>query len=131
MTTERFSDSVLRLHVKQDSDNEIGEIHDLDAGEQSLTGSEGVKLLGQGQRRRRGKEPAERESSRLKRLLRNRVSAQRARERKKVYVNELEKKVNDLEAKNTELEERLSTLQKENHMLRHIIKNTSSSSSSR
>lgn len=48
------------------------------------------------------------------------MSAQRARERKKVYVNELEKKVNDLEAKNTELEERLSTLQKENHMLRHV-----------
>lgn len=55
------------LFCYSDSDNEIGEIHDLDAGEQSLTGSEGVKLLGQGQRRRRGKEPAERESSRLKR----------------------------------------------------------------
>ncbi|ESQ46616.1 hypothetical protein EUTSA_v10000518mg, partial [Eutrema salsugineum] len=111
-----------------DSDNKIGELQDLDVGEQSLVRSETVKFSREGQRSS-GKDPAERESRRLKRLLRNRVSAQQARERKKVYVNELEKRVNDLEGKNTDLEEKVSTLQKENHMLRHILKNTTSSSS--
>ncbi|CAK9178761.1 unnamed protein product, partial [Ilex paraguariensis] len=53
-----------------------------------------------------------------KRLLRNRVSAQQARERKKVYLTELEARVEDLEKKNSELEERLSTSQNENQMLR-------------
>lgn len=53
-------------------------------------------------------------------MLRNRVSAQQARERKKAYLNELEARVKDLERKNSELEERLSTLQNENQMLRHV-----------
>ncbi|EEE56523.1 hypothetical protein OsJ_05807 [Oryza sativa Japonica Group] len=57
-------------------------------------------------------------------LLRNRVSAQQARERKKAYLNDLEVKVKDLEKKNSELEERFSTLQNENQMLRQILKNT-------
>ncbi|CAA7032866.1 unnamed protein product [Microthlaspi erraticum] len=115
-----------------DSDNEIGEIQDFHAGEstgdQSLARSEAVKSSGEGQRSRR-KDPAERESTRLKRLLRNRVSAQQARERKKVYVNELEKRTKDLEAKNTELEEKLSNLQKENHMLRHSTGSSSGTTS--
>ncbi|RRT67136.1 hypothetical protein B296_00039559 [Ensete ventricosum] len=69
--------------------------------------------------RRRGRSPADKEHKRLKRLLlRNRVSAQQARERKKAYLNDLEAKVKDLEAKNSELEERMSTLQNENTMLR-------------
>lgn len=54
------------------------------------------------------------------RLLRNRVSAQQARERKKAYLNELEVRVKELEKKNSEVEERLSTLQNENQMLRHV-----------
>ncbi|PKA64568.1 ABC transporter C family member 3 [Apostasia shenzhenica] len=74
--------------------------------------------------RKRVRNPVEKEHKRLKRLLRNRVSAQQARERKKAYLNDLETKVKDLEVKNTELEERLSTLQNENHMLRQILKNT-------
>ncbi|GFS42707.1 Basic-leucine zipper (bZIP) transcription factor family protein [Actinidia rufa] len=74
--------------------------------------------------RKRGRSPAEKEHKRLKRLLRNRVSAQQARERKKAYLTELEARVKDLEKKNGELEERLSTLQNENKMLRHILKNT-------
>uniref|UniRef100_A0A0D9VDH9 Transcription factor HY5 n=1 Tax=Leersia perrieri TaxID=77586 RepID=A0A0D9VDH9_9ORYZ len=57
-------------------------------------------------------------------LLRNRVSAQQARERKKAYLSDLEVKVKDLEKKNSELEERFSTLQNENQMLRQILKNT-------
>lgn len=55
-----------------------------------------------------------------KRLLRNRVSAQQARERKKAYLTDLETRVKELEKKNSELEERLSTLQNENQMLRHV-----------
>ncbi|CAO2037598.1 unnamed protein product [Urochloa humidicola] len=74
--------------------------------------------------RRRVRSPADKEHKRLKRLLRNRVSAQQARERKKAYLTDLEVKVKDLEKKNSEMEERLSTLQNENSMLRQILKNT-------
>jgi transcription factor HY5 len=56
----------------------------------------------------------------ISRLLRNRVSAQQARERKKAYLSELEVRVKDLEKRNSELEERLSTLQNENQMLRQV-----------
>eukprot|EP01018_Ginkgo_biloba_P018154 Gb_12012 [translate_table: standard] len=68
--------------------------------------------------RKRGRTPADKEHKRLKRLLRNRVSAQQARERKKAYLNELETRAKELEQRNSELEERVSTLHKENHMLR-------------
>ncbi|KAI6680162.1 hypothetical protein NL676_034043 [Syzygium grande] len=78
-----------------------------------------VKVKGRG-----GRSPADKENKRLKRLLRNRVSAQQARERKKAYLNDLEERVKELEKKNSELEEKLSTLQNENQMLRHILKNT-------
>lgn len=54
------------------------------------------------------------------RLLRNRVSAQQARERKKAYLVDLEVRVKELESKNAEVEERLSTLQNENQMLRQV-----------
>ncbi|XVF88141.1 hypothetical protein PTKIN_Ptkin19aG0026200 [Pterospermum kingtungense] len=80
-----------------------------------------------GGQRTRGRSPGDKENKRLKRLLRNKVSAQQARERKKAYLNELESSVKDLEKKNSELEERLSTLQNENQMLRQIVKNTTAS----
>ncbi|URE36063.1 hypothetical protein MUK42_03330 [Musa troglodytarum] len=84
--------------------------------------------------RRTGRSVADKEHKRLKsdpsvcfwcvpfhkRLLRNRVSAQQARERKKAYLNDLEAKMKDLEARNSELEERMSTLQNENNMLRQV-----------
>lgn len=54
------------------------------------------------------------------RLLRNRVSAQQARERKKVYVNDLESKARELQDKNSKLEEKISTLINENTMLRKV-----------
>jgi len=53
-------------------------------------------------------------------LLRNRVSAQQARERKKVYVNDLEARGKELQDKNAILEERISTLINENTMLRKV-----------
>ncbi|XP_024381386.1 uncharacterized protein [Physcomitrium patens] len=74
--------------------------------------------------RKRGGASADKEHKRLKRLLRNRVSAQQARERKKAYLSELEIRSKELEHRNAELEERVSTLQRENQMLRQIVKTT-------
>eukprot|EP00246_Nothoceros_aenigmaticus_P009344 TRINITY_DN2478_c0_g1_i1.p1 TRINITY_DN2478_c0_g1~~TRINITY_DN2478_c0_g1_i1.p1 ORF type:complete len:172 (+),score=28.92 TRINITY_DN2478_c0_g1_i1:459-974(+) len=78
-------------------------------------------------KRRRNGASADKENKRLKRLLRNRVSAQQARERKKAYLSELEEKYKEMEQRNAELEERVSTLQGENMMLRQIVKNTTMS----
>ncbi|XP_043723252.1 transcription factor HY5-like [Telopea speciosissima] len=75
-------------------------------------------------KRRRGRNPADREHRRLKRLLRNRVSAQQARERKKIYVNDLESKAKELQDMNSEMEEKISTLTNENAMLRKVLMNT-------
>ncbi|KAJ6798778.1 transcription factor HY5 [Iris pallida] len=90
----------------------------------TAAGPDPAQSSAQASQRKRGRSPADKEHKRLKRLLRNRVSAQQARERKKAYLSDLEAKVKDLETKNSELEERLSTLQNENQMLRHILKNT-------
>ena len=54
------------------------------------------------------------------RLLRNRVSAQQARERKKVYMNDLESRAQELQDRNSKLEEKISTLVNENTMLRKV-----------
>jgi transcription factor HY5 len=70
--------------------------------------------------RKRGGASADKEHKRLKRLLRNRVSAQQARERKKAYLSDLEVRSKELEQRNAELEERVSTLQRENQMLRQV-----------
>ncbi|CAI5467060.1 unnamed protein product [Closterium sp. Yama58-4] len=68
--------------------------------------------------------PAATEHKRLRRLLRNRVSAQQARERRKQYLSELEGRVSQLDQRNAELKETLSTLQRENFMLRQVARNT-------
>ncbi|KAL9239864.1 hypothetical protein vseg_014143 [Gypsophila vaccaria] len=134
-SSERSSSSALHLEIKEgmESDEEIRRVPEMvgepggtsascrDTG--SVAGSGQAQGSGQGQRKR-GRNPADKESKRLKRLLRNRVSAQQARERKKAYLSDLETRVKDLEKRNSELEERLSTLQNENQMLRHILKNT-------
>lgn len=57
------------------------------------------------------------------RLLRNRVSAQQARERKKSYVSTIEEKVNDQDTQLAQLRQRVQTLERENGMLRQVIKN--------
>uniref|UniRef100_A0A5B7B2Y4 Transcription factor HY5 n=1 Tax=Davidia involucrata TaxID=16924 RepID=A0A5B7B2Y4_DAVIN len=135
-SSERSSSSAFQVEVKEgmESDDEIRRVPEI-GGEAatgaSASGRNGGLVAGpdrvQASRegsRKRGRSPADKENKRLKRLLRNRVSAQQARERKKAYLNELEVRVKDLEKKNSELEERLSTLQNENQMLRHILKNT-------
>ncbi|KAL8151302.1 hypothetical protein V2J09_021110 [Rumex salicifolius] len=69
-------------------------------------------------KKKRGRTPVDKEYRRIKRLLRNRVSAQEARERKKVYVNDLEWKEKELQDHNFQLQEKISTLVNENSMLR-------------
>ncbi|XP_041022765.1 transcription factor HY5-like [Juglans microcarpa x Juglans regia] len=137
-SSERSSSSALQPEVKEglESDEEIRRVPEI-GGESAGTsasrrdsgsgaGPDRLQVAGEGQRKR-GRSPADKESKRLKRLLRNRVSAQQARERKKAYLTDLETRVKELEKKNSELEERLSTLQNENQMLRHILKNTTAS----
>nr|QGQ60478.1 elongated hypocotyl 5 [Muscari armeniacum] len=118
-SSDRSSSSAHQMEAKEgmESDEEIRRVPEF--GGEAAGGPSA-----QASQRKRGRSPADKEHKRLKRLLRNRVSAQQARERKKAYPNDLEVKVKDLEKKNSELEERLSTLQNENQMLRHILKNT-------
>lgn len=66
----------------------------------------------------------EKERKRLKRLLRNRVSAQQARERKKCYVSSLEQRVKDLESNVGSLELKVKTLEREKFMLLEVVKKT-------
>ncbi len=65
----------------------------------------------------------EKERKRLKRLLRNRVSAQQARERKKAYMSDLENERLGMEARFAEMEAKINTLERENFMLRQVVKN--------
>ena len=55
---------------------------------------------------------------RRKRLLRNRVTAQQARERKSNYIQEMEHRCNLVEDANSELEENIAQLEQENAQLR-------------
>ncbi|KFK25396.1 hypothetical protein AALP_AA8G109000 [Arabis alpina] len=128
-SSERSSSSAPHLEIKEgvESDEEIRRVPEFAGKETSgsaATGQERTQITVGESQRKRGRSTAEKETKRLKRLLRNRVSAQQARERKKAYLSELENRVKDLENKNSELDERLSTLQNENQMLRHILKNT-------
>ncbi|KAG6417066.1 hypothetical protein SASPL_119216 [Salvia splendens] len=126
-SSERSSSSALNAEVKEgmESDDEIRRVPEMgaEAAGTTTSGRDGGLLAGPAQpsaagSKRRGRSPADKENKRLKRLLRNRVSAQQARERKKAYLIDLEARVKELETKNAELEERLSTLQNENQMLR-------------
>ncbi|KAH7422154.1 hypothetical protein KP509_13G093700 [Ceratopteris richardii] len=103
-----------------DSDSDVRKVPEM-VGRASSSGAASGKHQGA---RKRNALPAEKEHKRMKRLLRNRVSAQQARERKKAYVSDLEARTKELEQRNAELEEKLSTLQQENAMLRKIIKST-------
>ncbi|VAH58459.1 unnamed protein product [Triticum turgidum subsp. durum] len=114
-----------------ESDEEIRRVPEMGGGSASSGAGDGKQLqlaaAGGGQApagKKRGRAAGDKEQNRLKRLLRNRVSAQQARERKKAYMTELEVKAKDLELRNAELEQKVSTLQNENNTLRQILKNT-------
>jgi len=62
---------------------------------------------------------------RQRRLIKNRESAQASRERKKVYVQGLEKKVDDLSQTNTVLTNKVLSLEEENILLREQLMNMS------
>lgn len=57
------------------------------------------------------------------RLLRNRVSAQQARERKKSYVSTIEEKVQEQDQQLAQYKQHVQKLERENGMLRQVIKN--------
>lgn len=113
-----------------ESDEEIRRVPEMGGGSASSgAGADGdgkqlqLAAAGGGQApvgKKRGRAAGDKEQNRLKRLLRNRVSAQQARERKKAYMTELEVKAKDLELRNAELEQKVSTLQNENNTLRQV-----------
>ena len=70
------------------------------------------------------KDPEVVDEKRVKRLMRNRVSAQQARERRKHYVGNLEERARQLELENEQLIEQVQTLRRESDMLRSILKAT-------
>ncbi|OIW01275.1 hypothetical protein TanjilG_10436 [Lupinus angustifolius] len=119
-----------RTNIHDDSDEDMFTVPDVEAT-QSVQNSKDNESVNEPQlqtsfhgKRSHGRNPADKEYRRLKRLLRNRVSAQQARERKKVYVNDLESRAQELEDKNSKLEESISTLINENTMLRKVLMNT-------
>uniref|UniRef100_A0A1D1XKJ3 Transcription factor HY5-like n=1 Tax=Anthurium amnicola TaxID=1678845 RepID=A0A1D1XKJ3_9ARAE len=121
---------------QEESDEELFTVPDWEAAPSSSKAApntvirqSGIGASGGGDRAaglvkvRKGRNPQDREYRKLKRLLRNRVSAQQARERKKVYVNDLESRVKELQEKNEQVEEKISTLVNENTMLRKVLMN--------
>jgi transcription factor HY5 len=124
-----------------ESDEEIRRVPELGGASASASASsgagkeDGARAVAAGAQghppaagKKRGRAPGDKEQNRLKRLLRNRVSAQQARERKKAYLTELEARAKDLELRNAELEQRVSTLQNENNTLRQVRATSSSRS---
>ncbi|KAE9592097.1 hypothetical protein Lal_00012955 [Lupinus albus] len=121
----------IRTNKHDDSDEDMYTVPDVEATQSVNQNSKDNESVSEPQlqtsfhgKRSHGRNPADKEYRRLKRLLRNRVSAQQARERKKVYVNDLESRAHELEDKNSKLEECISTLINENTMLRKVLMNT-------
>ncbi|XP_027352893.1 transcription factor HY5-like isoform X2 [Abrus precatorius] len=116
-----------RTKPSEDSDEDVLRVPDCGATNPSSSNNVNQSNVRnrevQAGKRHRGRNSVDKEHRRLKRLLRNRVSAQQARERKKVYVNDLESRAKELEDKNSNLEERISTLINENTMLRKVLMN--------
>ncbi|KAK2644375.1 hypothetical protein Ddye_019570 [Dipteronia dyeriana] len=108
-----------KLMIAEDSDEDLLTVPDVEASP-AMDSTNKI----QNQKRRKGRNPVDKEYRRIKRLLRNRVSAQQARERKKVYVNELESRAKELQDLNSKLEETISTLNNENTMLRKVLLST-------
>ena len=66
--------------------------------------------------------PEERERKRLRRLMRNRASAQQARERKKNWTSSIEERARELQLCVEHLQGRANMLERENWALRALLK---------
>ncbi|XP_068660982.1 transcription factor HY5-like isoform X2 [Aristolochia californica] len=111
----------------EESDEDPFTVPDVEARPSGTSKASAVRQVngrGVAAKRKRGRNAVDREYKGLKRLLRNRVSAQQARERKKVYANDLESRAKELQDRSSELEEKISTLINENTMLRKVIMNS-------
>ncbi|KAL9666272.1 hypothetical protein QQ045_000598 [Rhodiola kirilowii] len=100
--------------VSEDEDDDMFMVPQMEDASQNKPSDMVVK-------RGRSRNAADREHKKIKRLLRNRVSAQQARERKKVYVTDMEQRARELQESNYRLEEKISTLINENTMLRKVL----------
>lgn len=67
-------------------------------------------------------EDEEMEQRRMRRLVRNRISAQQARERKKAYLSGLEGKLKSMEERSKSLQDAVLRLQQENASLRRLLR---------
>eukprot|EP00475_Leptophrys_vorax_P034848 TRINITY_DN5678_c0_g4_i4.p1 TRINITY_DN5678_c0_g4~~TRINITY_DN5678_c0_g4_i4.p1 ORF type:complete len:327 (-),score=-8.21 TRINITY_DN5678_c0_g4_i4:244-1224(-) len=87
------------------------------AGTGGVTGAGGATAgLGAGGRVKPS--ARQKDERRIKRLLRNRVSAQQARERKRHYIMELEEQCRVREEENAEIEQQIAVLMRENSQMR-------------
>ncbi|MEW5306956.1 MAG: hypothetical protein WDW36_009383 [Sanguina aurantia] len=117
-TTKRQRDSAYHSHGHKDMDflgSDDGMDSDTDISKLSAEEQERVIAA------RLAETDNEKDARRLKRLLRNRVSAQQARERKKHYVTCLEDRAKAAEVDIAELEARIAELEAQNCGLRNII----------
>lgn len=85
------------------------------------TDSEAVRKLKIEQEQIEGGDMPEPEKKRLYQIVRNRISAQQSRDRKKAYVDQLEQEKRDLESKNLALEQKIARLKFENRLLKQRI----------
>jgi hypothetical protein len=82
-----------------------------------------------GRRRGAALTPEEREAKRLRRLMRNRASAQQARERKRDWMAGIEERASTLESRVADLTSTVNALERTNWTLRSLIKTATSSAS--
>jgi len=85
------------------------------------TESEAVRKLKLEQEQIEGGDMPEVEKKRLYQVVRNRISAQQSRDRKKAYVDQLEQEKRDLESRNLALEQKIARLKFENRLLKQRI----------
>ena len=90
--------------------------------------SDGEDEEGEGGRRRGAAQtPEEREAKRLRRLMRNRASAQQARERKRDWMAGIEERASTLEDRVAQLSNQVNALERTNWTLRSLIKTATAS----